>query len=263
MKLPFFDKELPKLNDHFLKIILPVHILTISLILYGVDIVWWQVIVSWAMISGFGIAIGFHRYFSHRSFETWKPIRYALALLGCLSGQGSPIFWVGLHRGSHHRHADTELDVHSPIHGFLTSFILWQVFFKADDRIAAKVFATTKDLVRDPYLVWLHKKYNKLIWGIIIVSLAIDFSIGLSIILLPMLLSSYQENVINSFCHTKQFGYRNFDTPDNSVNIWLLGLLCFGHGYHNNHHASPNDYNFGSKWYEFDICKPLIYLIKK
>lgn len=71
------------------------------------------------------------------------------------------------------------------------------------------------------------------------------------------------ENLINSVCHTRKLGYRNFDTPDQSVNNPVLGLLAFGQGWHNNHHAAPKRANYGSRWYELDPAVPLIWLVRR
>lgn len=246
------------ISTHFKKITLPIHILTIAAPFF-IEINWWVVLLGWIFISGFGIAIGYHRYFSHKAFKTYPFFHVLLIFLGCLSGQGSPIFWAALHRGSHHRLTDTLGDIHSPVNGKLQSYINWQIFFDPKFLNTASV----KDLARDKWIVWSHKNYYRLFWLTILVTFLINATLGLSLLLIPIIISMHQENLINLVCHLQNTGYRNHETRDNSTNLWLLGLLTWGHGYHNNHHAFPNRYNYGNKWYEIDLSVPLINLIKK
>lgn len=247
-----------KISQHFLKIILPIHVLFFVLVFF-VEINWWQIFVGWILISGFGIAIGFHRLFSHKSFETYDPIKYILAILGSLGAQGSPIFWAGLHRGIHHKFTDTEKDIHSPVHGFFSSYVGWQIFF--DPKMFSPL--AVKDLLKDKNLVFIHNHYNKILYFILVSTAVIDYDLMFNFLLIPMLVSMHQENIINSFCHSTFCGYKNFKTQDNSNNILLLGWLCWGHGFHNNHHAYPGRSDYGSKWYELDLTKFFIRIIKK
>jgi stearoyl-CoA desaturase (delta-9 desaturase) len=55
------------------------------------------VLVIMYAISGFGISAGYHRMLTHRSFETYKPIRVALATAGVMAGQGPPLIWAAHH----------------------------------------------------------------------------------------------------------------------------------------------------------------------
>ena len=56
---------------------------------------------------------------------------------------------------------------------------------------------------------------------------------------------------INTLSH--MFGYRNHETKDSSTNLFLLGILMWGEGWHNNHHASPASHYFGEQWWEIDL----------
>ncbi len=84
----------------------------------------WNTLVDWSdlavmlimyVISGYGVTLGFHRLLTHRSFQTFKPVEYTLAILGSIAVQGPVISWVADHR-KHHAHTDKEGDPHSP-HG--------------------------------------------------------------------------------------------------------------------------------------------------
>jgi len=69
------------------------------------------------LLTMVGVTVGFHRLFTHRSFETIRPIRFLLGVLGSMTFQGPLIPWVGRHR-LHHQHSDGEHDPHSPhLHG--------------------------------------------------------------------------------------------------------------------------------------------------
>ena len=64
---------------------------------------------------------------------------------------------------------------------------------------------------------------------------------------------------INSLAH--RWGSRRFATRDNSRNNWLLALLTFGEGWHNNHHHYPGAARQGFAWYEFDLTYYLLRLM--
>ena len=66
---------------------------------------------------------------------------------------------------------------------------------------------------------------------------------------------------VNSVCHT--FGQRMFETKDQSRNQWLVGLLAFGEGWHNNHHAFPRSAMHGLRWWQFDLSAYIIRLLEK
>jgi fatty-acid desaturase len=215
--------------------------------------------LGWILVSGYGISIGFHRLFSHESFKSTQLVRNILAYLGCLGAQGSPLFWVAIHNGYHHPYSDTPKDIHSPINGYLSSYFLWQVKLNPDKLS----FRSALRFSKEPWLVFLHQHYYKVFWATIFFFLLLGFKILFSLVIIPMFISIHQENCVNLFCHLRKFGYRNFDTADNSVNNIILGLFGFGQGWHNNHHAKPNRYNFGGqRRYEIDFSVPLINLIK-
>lgn len=241
-----------KINDHLKKITIPVHllgILSLFVVSYTIDNLIW-ILILWILFGGYGIAVGYHRYFSHKSFETYPIISKILSILGLMSMAGSAIFWVSYHRGVHHRFADTEKDLHSPIKGIAKSFILWQN--DITNQTINPMYA--KDLMRDRFLVWQHKNQNKIFWFIIaFVALIVSWEFALGVLIPACIISHHQDNLINVFGHLRSVGYRNFDTKDNSVNEFVTGLLFWGQGWHNNHHAHPQPANYGGvRWWEFD-----------
>jgi stearoyl-CoA desaturase (delta-9 desaturase) len=205
----------------------------------------------------FAITGFYHRYFSHRAFRTSRLLQFGFALLGAASVQRGPLWWAAHHR-HHHRHADTELDLHAPRHGFWRSHVGWF--------LTARNFATDHDAVRDlarfpelrwldrydigvPVLlaaaltafgIWLGPDYGTsgaqmLVWGFF-VSTVVLFHVTVT---------------INSLAH--RWGRRRFATSDDSRNNWLLALLTFGEGWHNNHHHYPGAVRQGFAWWEVDL----------
>ncbi|MBY4599538.1 acyl-CoA desaturase [bacterium BD-1] len=208
----------------------------------------------------FAITGFYHRYFSHKAFRTSRPVQFAFAVLGAASVQRGPLWWAAHHR-HHHRHADTELDVHSPRHGFWRSHMGWFLTprgFRTD-------FDAIKDLVRFPELrlldrfdilvpallaaglyalgSWLEAAHpglgtngpQLLVWGFF-VSTIVLFHVTVT---------------INSLSH--RWGSRRFATRDDSRNNALLALLTFGEGWHNNHHHYPGSARQGFAWWELDL----------
>ena len=97
------------------------------------------------VVRMFGVTAGYHRFFSHRSFKTSRAGQFAFAFLAMSSTQKSVLWWAALHR-HHHRHSDTEEDVHSPVHrSFFYSHVGW-IFDKKHD-------ATRLDEVPDLSLI--------------------------------------------------------------------------------------------------------------
>jgi len=250
-------------STHLLTISIPLHALTlfgIAAVFGGwVQLQWLPLLIGYVLFSGFGVAIGYHRLLSHRSFKTHRAVEVALSLAGCYAAQGSPLFWKAVHVGNHHPWADQPEDLHSPRRGFWNAFLGWQMFLEPKE----VPFIAAKDMLTDPTQIFIHRHYNKIFWTPIVLLLVLSPSLALSLFLLPGVLALHTENFINSVCHTPRFGYRNFATKDTSCNVPLLGWLCFGQGWHNNHHHSPRKFDYGGeRWYEIDICAWLIPLIR-
>src|SRR3954449_13332387 len=82
---------------------------------WGWGLGWRDVVIAFVMyaVSGHGITVGFHRYFTHGSFKARRWVRVALAVAGSLAIEGPVIRWVADHR-RHHKFSDKEGDPHSP-----------------------------------------------------------------------------------------------------------------------------------------------------
>lgn len=216
-------------------------------------------LVGYVLISGYGVAVAYHRFLSHKAFQTYTWVKAIIVYLGALACQGSPLFWVAVHRGYHHPFSDTEKDMHSPSKGLFHAYIGWILFLKPKElKMRGAV-----DLARDPVVMFIHNHYYALVWATWAIAWCIDPNIfcGLA---LAQLWAFHQENLVDVLGHTRIPGlsYRNFETRDKSVNS-PLGYVSWGQAWHNNHHADPGAYNFGKKWWELDPSAALVWLIKK
>lgn len=216
-------------------------------------------LIGWILISGLGVAVGYHRIFSHNNYSelpVWKE--NIILLLGTLSGQGSSIYWSALHRGYHHKFTDTDQDIHSPIHGIYHAFFGWTTTITKTYQLIN--FKYAGNLLRKSNHIWFHNNQMKILWLVPIAVSIINWKISLTLLCLPTCLALLQDNIINVVGHLKcAIGYRNFNTPDNSHNNFILGYLGWGQGWHNNHHYDPKSFDFGksvsNKWWEWDPCK--------
>lgn len=219
-------------------------------------------LLFWVIVSGLGISVGYHRILAHKAFKVPKWFEYVCTYLGALGIQGSSISWVAIHRGYHHPHADTIKDFHTPRKGLWHAFAGW-----FNDSTPTLRVAYAGKLLRDKFHLFLHNYYI----AVVIISCIIIYVLfGWKTLLygygIAMLISLMQENTINVLCHIKKLGYRNFNTRDDSVNIPILGLLCWGQGWHNNHHENPHKFNFGHYWWEVDLTMifyPLLIVVGK
>ena len=208
----------------------------------------------------FALSAGFHRYFAHRGFATSRPVQFALAVLGGTALQRGALWWAQTHR-DHHRHTDTPRDIHAPKHaGFWRSH--WGWFFDPEHRYTKH--ERIPDFARYPELVWLDGRL-----GCLTVSILYGLSLYLAFGWRPFLWGFFVSTVfvwhtvhwIQSMSHYWG-GYRNFDTPDDSRNHWLLGVVSLGE-YHNNHHHRPGSARMGLRWFEVDVTWWCLQLMQK
>ena len=208
--------------------------------------------------GGLGVCLGYHRLLTHGSFQTSAPMRFFFALLGGISGEGSALIWVANHR-KHHAFSDQEGDPHSPRHGGMWAHMLWIFPRHSGPELAAHTKRWAPDLARDRGVYFLHVTF--LLWHILI-GVALLASgwyfygrdVGISWLIwglaVRMVIVFHITWLVNSASH--MWGYRNYETTDDSRNLWWVGLLAFGEGWHNNHHAYQRMAAHGHKWWEFD-----------
>ena len=217
----------------------------------------------------FAITGFYHRYFSHKSFKTSRAMQFGFALLGSMSVQRGPLWWAAHHR-NHHRHPDTEHDLHSPVtRSFFWSHMGWF--------LTRRGFRTDRSVIRDlerfPELRWLDR-FDILLPVALAVALFLlggwlertRPELGTSaaqLLVWGFFVSTvvlfHATVTINSLAH--RWGTRRFATRDNSRNNWLLALLTFGEGWHNNHHHFPGSARQGFRWWEIDLTYYVLRLL--
>lgn len=216
-----------------------------------------------------GVTIGYHRLLSHRTFFCSKAVEYFWVLPGYLAFEGSPIWWATIHR-AHHKHVDTPLDPHSPRNGLMQAQFGWLGAKEYPSHINPAI--QSKDLLKDPVYRFMEQGGNLTrghVLGFIacfLFRLAIllvfgwvpalaSLLAGLAVVQIPLLL--------NVVCHLPKQGYKNYAIDDDSVNVWWVGILALGEGWHNNHHAAPGSARSGMRFFEFDASWLMIRLMEK
>jgi stearoyl-CoA desaturase (delta-9 desaturase) len=208
-------------------------------------------------LRGLVTTVGYHRYFSHRSFKTSRAFQFVLACLCCANLQRGPLWWAAVHR-HHHRHSDTPADAHSPVRGgFLWAYCGW-MFATLEE----PDWETVKDLTRFPELVWLER-----LWLLPAALMAVACWLvgGWPAVCVGFCLSAvvalHGASVVNTLGHL--IGSRRYATADSSRNSLLLALITFGDGWHNNHHHYPHAAQAGFFPGEVDSSFRLIWLLER
>lgn len=257
---------MPKINNFLYYVLYPVHVIAwigSFAYLYFFDFTlknFLSLVLGWIVIEGIGVAVILHRYVSHRAFVERPGLKPILLWISCLSLQGSPLGWAAVHRGSHHRYSDTEKDAHTPTKGW---WYAWHMWLHDWDKYFNPKYAI--DLLKDPMHTFFAKHYVAVIAVTYAVFALIDWQILLWGLMVPAALSLYMESNINVFCHSPKFGYRNFETKDQSRNVTFLAWITWGQGWHNNHHEKSSSYDFGTSVSgnpkEFDLSLLLLYVL--
>jgi len=222
-------------------------------------------------IRMFGITGVYHRYFSHRTYQTSRVFQFVLGFLGATSAQKGPIWWASHHR-HHHRHSDTPEDVHSPvINGIYYAHIGWVL----SPQFVETKTELVKDLLKFPELRWLDRFYGipplLLAVGTFTLGVLLNYNYpslgtsGFQMLVWGFFVSTvllyHGTFCINSFTHL--IGKRRFQTADDSRNNWLLALITLGEGWHNNHHRYPGSERQGMYWWEIDISHYIVVILAK
>ncbi|HXB15673.1 MAG TPA: fatty acid desaturase [Solirubrobacteraceae bacterium] len=216
-------------------------------------------------LTGFGVTVGFHRLFTHRSFKTGRTLRFALGALGSAAIEGPLIEWVSNHR-KHHQHSDEADDPHSPHHhgsgiagalrGLGHAHVGW--ILAGDAASTPEVYA--KDLLADPVARTVDRLF--VLW--LLAGLALPFALGAALTgtvqgaltallwggAVRIFLLHHATFSINSLCHF--FGRHPYRTLDESRNLAWLALPTFGEAWHNNHHAFPAAARHGQTRWQLD-----------
>jgi len=234
---------------------------------------WWGVL--WLPIGNYvfcsmGIGAGFHRLHTHRGYKCPLWFEYCLAVLGVCNLQDSPARWVLVHR-LHHQHSDHQPDPHSPLVTWFWGHVGWLFVENRQLSTVATYEKYARDILRDPFYlrlernllyVWVYVLHAVLFYlaglgvGYLMKGTAAgSFQVGLQWLLWGVVYRTlYTWHVtwgVNSFAHI--WGYRSYETRENSRNNWLSALATNGDGWHNNHHADPRSAAHGHRWWELDV----------
>ena len=190
------------------------------------------------LTSSIGVCLGYHRYLSHNSFKLTKPAEFFVMLCSVASGEGSPLMWTAVHR-LHHQRSDHDGDPHSPLEGAWWSHILWLFVNHSAEQRDVLYRRYVPDLVDRPMLRFFEKTYGLWLMAIAAVAyLAGGWPSLLWAVCVRMTLAYHSTWFVNSATHL--WGYRNYETRDESRNLWWVALFAYGEGWHNNHHAHPH-----------------------
>ncbi len=238
---------------------------------------WSDVVIAAVMymVSGHGVTVGYHRYFTHGSFKAKRPLRIALAVAGSLAIEGPVIRWVADHR-KHHKFSDKEGDPHSPWrYGDTVPALLKGLFYAhmgwLFDPEQTPVHKYAPDLVKDKDVVRVSRWFP----GLVAVSLLVPpLAGGLWTMswqgaltaffwgsLVRVALLHHVTWSINSICHA--VGMRPFRSRDKSGNVWWLAFLSMGESWHNLHHADPTCARHGVLRGQIDSSARLIWIFEK
>ena len=258
-----------------LGILLPPACLVLAMVLAwqrgfsGVDL---ALLVGMYLSTGYGITIGFHRYFAHKSFDAPKPVVFMLGLLGSMAMQGPIFWWVATHR-CHHQHSDEDLDPHSPyapgdhgmFRGFWHAHMGW-LFRPSTDPVDRYV----PDLKAQPMLRWLDAHFvwwallgiaiPAVIGGLVTMSWWGALTGGLWGGVIRIMVEHHATWSVNSICHI--WGAQPYESHDESRNNAVVGVIALGEGWHNNHHAFPTSARHGLRWWQFDSSWMIIRLMQ-
>jgi stearoyl-CoA desaturase (delta-9 desaturase) len=244
-------------------------------LLWGWGLSWVELtlLAGMYLLTALGITVGYHRFFTHRSFETNPVVECVLAVLGSMAVQGPLLMWVAVHR-KHHQHSDGHEDPHSPhrhgtgflglVRGFWFAHVGW-MFHDGPANLAHYV----KDLYRSKLLRAVSALFP--VW--VVAGLLLPAFLGWLLLggwagallglvwggLVRVFLLHHVTWSVNSVCHL--WGRRPYPGRDQSRNNFVVGVLSLGEGWHNNHHAFPTSARHGLRWWQLDVSYWVIRLL--
>jgi stearoyl-CoA desaturase (Delta-9 desaturase) len=246
-------------------------------LLWGWGLNWHDVIIALVFywVSGLGITVGYHRYFTHGSFKAKTGLRVALAIAGSLAIEGPPITWVSDHR-RHHKFSDKEGDPHSPWRygddwkalskGLAYAHIGW--LFDPNQTSQEKF---SPDLLADRHIKGVDRWFPGFVAFTLLAPALIGGLWSMSVwgavtaffwaSLVRVALLHHVTWAINSICHT--FGSEEFEVRDRSRNVSWLAIASFGESWHNLHHADPTCARHGALKGQLDPSARVIWALEK
>lgn len=238
------------------------HVLALGVFFFTPSVTDISLFLVWMFLNGVGLTVGYHRLLSHNSFECPLWTKRLLAFLGAQSLMGRPQVWVAVHR-RHHQVVDEQgVDPHTPLDGFYYAHQGWIVagveavaeehrklaadldddwFFRALDRETTESFPWLISAI----ICYMLGGWTGVMWGAVFKTVYV-----------------WQTTwCINSVCHV--FGSQPYEIPEHAGNVWWLGILAFGEGWHNNHHAFPDAAYVGHHWWQMDPAGYVIWAMER
>jgi stearoyl-CoA desaturase (delta-9 desaturase) len=207
------------------------------------------------LLTGISITAGYHRYYSHRSYDCHPAIQLFYLLFGAAAIENSALRWSRDHR-LHHQYVDQEQDPYNIKRGLFYAHMGWIFYQSEQDRN----YKCAPDLLKDKLVVWQERYYLPIL---ILIGFGLPTLIGALVSrpfggflwggLLRVFIVQHMTFCINSLAH--YFGSQPYSIDNTSRDSWWLAFLTYGEGYHNFHHRFPADHRNAYHWYQFDPTK--------
>lgn len=217
----------------------------------------WMLILALGMYLAVGLSIcaGYHRFFSHKSYEPSRPVQIFYAIFGAMAAQNSILTWSASHR-VHHQYVDRDWDPYNIQRGFWWAHILW-IFHRHDEPDVEK---NASDLLKNPIVMWQHRWYKTILivggFGLPMLIGGIFGSVLAGLLwggFLRLVVIHHTTFFVNSLAH--YIGRPTYNADVSARDNWAVALLTLGEGYHSFHHRFPADFRNGIRWYHWDPAK--------
>ena len=218
----------------------------------------WMPLLMFGMYLAVGMSIcaGYHRFFSHKSYDAHPIVQSFFAFFGAMAAQNSILWWSSSHR-VHHKYADKDWDPYNIQRGFWWAHMFW-IFYRNDQR--DDTFENSPDLLANPIVMWQHRWHKAIL---IVGGFGVPTLIGAMFgdPLAGLLWGGFTRIVVihhttffvNSLAH--MLGKPAFNAEASARDNGLVALLTLGEGYHSFHHRFPADFRNGIHWYQWDPAK--------
>jgi len=256
------SKELPPINWPVSMVFSLTFLAAVTIVpwygaVYGYSTWAWIFFAIFLMLNGIGIGSGYHRLWSHRTYEAHPALKWFLAIFGGMAMQNSIIIWSARHRVHHRDVDDNDKDPYSIGRGFWFAHIGWML---RDYRSGVVDYNLVPDLQKDPVAAWQHRWYWTLVWSTnagvpLLLGWLTGDVIGVFLLagILRLVVSHHVTFFINSLAH--MWGTQPYTDENSARDNHLLALITYGEGYHNYHHLFQSDYRNGIRWWHLDVNK--------
>lgn len=213
-----------------------------------------------AGLTNLSITAGYHRLFSHRSYEAHPIVEFIYLFIGASAFQGSALKWSSDHR-RHHSKVDSKQDPYSIQRGFFYAHMGW-LFLKESTNWEI----SAADLEKNKMVAFQHHYYilSAFVAGFLFpmfLGWILGDALGGLLIagLLRIVLTQQSTFLVNSLAHT--WGKQTYSIEITARDSWLVAFLTHGEGFHNFHHKFQADYRNAIRWYQWDPTKWTIYFL--